>query len=103
MSGRHFFPPRAGMTVGEIVALTKAEPVGNVSLDFRVTDVAQIDSAGPSDLVFLESPKFTAALAASAAGVCLMSDRFVSHAPKGMIVLRSKEPNRAYVIVTRAL
>ena len=58
-----FFKRNAGLTVGEIVALTGAVPHDGARLDRRVVDVAPLDRAGPGDLIFFDKAKFAADLA----------------------------------------
>ena len=99
MKRRRFFERRPGLTVAEIVSLTGAEFSDATRLTHFISDVAPIDLAGPADLTFIESNKYADALATTHAGACLMPQRFESRAPDSLIVLRSKEPYRAFVAV----
>jgi hypothetical protein len=75
--------------------------VGIACLDHVITNTAPLDRAGPSDLAFLDTAKYAAALTSTQAGACLMTERFESQAPSGLSVLRAQEPYRAFVDVTR--
>jgi len=97
MEKSRFFERPSGLTVAEIAELTGAEPGEGALLSHRITDVAPVDLAGPADLTFIESIKFADALATSRAGACLMPPRFEERVPKGLMVLRAKEPYRAFV------
>jgi UDP-3-O-[3-hydroxymyristoyl] glucosamine N-acyltransferase len=99
MKKRRFFERRPGLTVAEIVSLTGAEFSDATQLTHLITDVAPVDLAGPADLTFIESNKYADALATTHAGACLMPQRFESRAPDSLLVLRSKEPYRAFVAV----
>jgi UDP-3-O-[3-hydroxymyristoyl] glucosamine N-acyltransferase len=103
MRKSRFFDRPTGLTVGEIISLTGAEAADTAALSHRVTDVAPLDFAGPSDLTFIENGKFAAALATTRAGVCLMSAGSEAKVPEGLIVLRTNEPYRAFVAVYRSL
>jgi UDP-3-O-[3-hydroxymyristoyl] glucosamine N-acyltransferase len=103
MDKPNFFKRPAGLTVGEIAALTGAEPHNGASLDRLITNVAPLDRAGPSDLAFLDSGKFVDAFGRTHAGACLTSERFEGHAPTGLAVLRSEDPFRAFVAVARKM
>jgi UDP-3-O-[3-hydroxymyristoyl] glucosamine N-acyltransferase len=103
MGKRHFFKPPKGLTVGEIVALTGAQPRAGARLDQVMADIAALDRAGPSDLVFVDSHRQAEALTQSCAGACLTTEQFESAAPAGTIVLRTSEPYPAFVAVVRAL
>jgi UDP-3-O-[3-hydroxymyristoyl] glucosamine N-acyltransferase len=87
------------LTVGEIAALTGAEPRAGAALDHCITNVAPLDSAGPNDLTFLDSAKYAGQLATTRAGAVLMKQRFEAQAPSRVAVLRSRAPYRDFVAV----
>jgi UDP-3-O-[3-hydroxymyristoyl] glucosamine N-acyltransferase len=103
MTKRSFFDHTPGLTISEISALTGAEPRNAARLSQRITDVAPMELAGPSDLTFIESAKYADALATTHAGACLMSRRFADRAPETLTVLLTDEPQRAFVAVHRQL
>ncbi len=78
MTRRPFFKQPAGLTVHEIALLTGAQPRPGAKLDHVVTDIAALEHAGPSDLVFVEAPRYAEALASTQAGVCLTRERLES-------------------------
>jgi UDP-3-O-[3-hydroxymyristoyl] glucosamine N-acyltransferase len=98
-----FFREPAGLTVAEIVAMTGAEPAADAPPDRAIADIASLERARACDLTFLDGSKHLDALAATRAGACLMTGEFAAQAPKGVAVLRVKEPYRAFVAVARAL
>ena len=102
MRKRQFQKQPKGLTVAEIATLTGGVPAESAALDRVVMDVAALDRAGPSDLSFLDSPKYVGELARTRAGVCLTTERFADQAPKGVVVLRSADPFGAFVAVARA-
>ncbi len=103
MAKRHFFEQPAGLTVGEIAALTGATPRDGTKLDRVITDIAPLDLAGPDDLTFFDNAKYKDDLRATKAGVCLIAERFEHEAPAGLVLLRAKEPYRAFVAVAGKL
>jgi UDP-3-O-[3-hydroxymyristoyl] glucosamine N-acyltransferase len=103
MAGPRFFEPVRDLSLAEIVTLTGAEPATGASLTRRIRGVAPLDHAGPGDLTFLDNAKYADQLARTRAGACLMDARFAKQAPKGLIVLRTPEPYRAFVAVARQL
>jgi UDP-3-O-[3-hydroxymyristoyl] glucosamine N-acyltransferase len=103
MTEPFFFSRGAGLSVGEIVALTGAKPQPGADLDRRITGIAALDRAAPEDLAFLDKPKYAAHLPTSAAGACLTTERYAARAPGHVSVLCVAEPYRAFVEVARRL
>jgi len=101
MADPQFFSAQSTLTVSEIAALTGAEPRAGADLGHRIRNVAPIDLAGPDDLSFVDNVKFAGALATTGAGAVLTTSRFEPQAPGGLIVLRSREPYKAFVTVMR--
>ena len=98
-----FFNRPTGLTAAEIVALTGASPHAGAVLDRRISDIAPLDQAGPSDLAFLDKAQFAGQLASTRAGICLLLARFADRAPAHVTTLVAREPYRAFVDVARAL
>jgi UDP-3-O-[3-hydroxymyristoyl] glucosamine N-acyltransferase len=103
MSEPLFFKPARALTIGEIVALTGAEPRADADLSRLIGDIGPLDRAGPGDITFLADPKFAKELAGARAGACLVSERFLHDVPARIAALRVREPYRAFVAVARAL
>jgi UDP-3-O-[3-hydroxymyristoyl] glucosamine N-acyltransferase len=103
MSEPIFFKPVAGLTVGEIVALTGAVPKVGAALGRGIANVATLDRAGPGDLAFLDRVAFVDDLATTQAGACLTTEQLAAHAPSHVAVMCTREPYRAFVAVVRAL
>ncbi len=91
------------LTIREIVALTGAEPHPDAALDRRIGNIAPLDTAATADISFLDNAKHLGALSITRAGACLITPRFQAAAPKGLVVLVTDEPYRAFVAVARAL
>jgi UDP-3-O-[3-hydroxymyristoyl] glucosamine N-acyltransferase len=72
-------------------------------LDRRIGNIAPLDTAGASDISFLDNSKYLGDLASTRAGACLVSPRFEASAPRNMAVLITSEPYRCFVAVARAL
>ena len=91
------------MTTGEIAALTRAKLRDGDPPDRRIRNIAPLDTAAQPISVFSTIAKYLDDLAATRAGACLVSPRFVASAPRGIAVLVTPEPYRAFVAVARAL
>jgi UDP-3-O-[3-hydroxymyristoyl] glucosamine N-acyltransferase len=103
MSTPTFFARGAGLTVGEIAGLTRAEKRPGADLNRRITGIAALDLAGPTDLVFLDKPKYARDLSGTSAGACLTRERYSACAPDSVSVLYVPDPYRAYVEVAQKL
>jgi UDP-3-O-[3-hydroxymyristoyl] glucosamine N-acyltransferase len=98
-----FFSRGRGLSVREIAALIRAKPRPGADLDRRITGIAALDQAAPSDLAFLDKAKYAPQLLISAAGACLTTERYAGRAPAQVSVLCVAEPYRAFVEAARAL
>ncbi len=98
-----FFPTNRELTIGEIVALTRAKPRAGTPLDRRIGNIAPLDTARASDISFLDNKKYLGQLAVTRAGACLLKPHFEDAAPDTLAVLVTAEPYRAFVAVARAL
>jgi UDP-3-O-[3-hydroxymyristoyl] glucosamine N-acyltransferase len=97
-----FFKPARMLTLGEIAALSGAELRAG-SPDLRISNVAPLDRAGLHDLTFCDSAKFKSQLAETRAGACLMTPPLGVQAPKGLAVLSTRQPYRAFISVVSHL
>ena len=78
-------------TAGELAAYLKAELVGDPTVVIR--SVASVESAGPGDLIYVESEKRLAEALASPASVVLVgTEAFV----RGKTLLRVAQPKLAF-------
>jgi UDP-3-O-[3-hydroxymyristoyl] glucosamine N-acyltransferase len=91
------------LTVGEIAALTRAKLREGDPPDRRISNIAPLDTAGPSDVSFLDNSKYLGELAGTRAGACLIGPRFTAGAPPGLAVLETPHPYPAFVAVARKL
>jgi len=98
-----FIEPDCDLTTGEIAALTRAKLREGDPPDRRISNIAPLESAGPSDISFLDSPKYLGGLAGTRAGACLIAPRFAAAAPPGLTVLETPHPYPTFVAVARKL
>jgi UDP-3-O-[3-hydroxymyristoyl] glucosamine N-acyltransferase len=98
-----FIQARGAITLADVIALTGAEPAGEVDRARAIAGVKPLDLAGPRDISFLDSPRFLGALRASAAGACFLRSEHVSEGRAGLVRLVTRDPYRAYVMVARTL
>lgn len=103
MSAPFFFKRSGGLSLREIASLVGGEPREGADLNRRISGIAPLDVAAPSELSFLESAKFVQQAATTVAGACLTTPRFSDALPSRVSVLTVREPYRAFVEVARTL
>lgn len=103
MSEAQFHNSASALSVREIADLTGAVPHGDAVMDRRIRGIAALDLAGPDDLSFVDSPKYSVQLAGTRAGICLATDRFAAQAPAATAVLVAADAYRAFVLAARQL
>ncbi len=96
-----FFTEPVATTLADIAALTGSHLVDPSRAALRVTGVAPLDQAGPSDLTFFENLKYASQLPLTHAAACFVSEKFEGQVPAHVAVLRSKHPYGAFVAVLR--
>ncbi len=106
MSEPRFLVPATSLDLPALLALTGARLVGT-ERTLEVTGVGSLEWAGPSDAVFAEdlsaAPDRRAALAATDAGLCIVSPSEAEFAPATAVVLASDHPRRAFLAIAGAL
>jgi UDP-3-O-[3-hydroxymyristoyl] glucosamine N-acyltransferase len=103
MTEPKFFKAAVTLTLAEIAERTGACLPDGVPRELRITNVAPLDRAGPSDLAFFDNAKYVNDLQSTHAGACLIAERLALRAPAGLVILTVREPYAAFVKVTRAL
>ncbi len=95
--------PNCELTTGEIAALTRAKLREGDPADRRISNIAPLDTAGPSDITFLDNSKYLDELPGTHAGACLVGPRFAAAVPRGIVALETAYPYPAFVAITRKL
>jgi UDP-3-O-[3-hydroxymyristoyl] glucosamine N-acyltransferase len=90
------------LRISEIAELTGAQLRGADSRDRRITNVAPLDTAIPTDVSFVDNSKYLIAFTMTRAGACFVTERFEAAAPPGAVLLVTAQPYRAFVTVARA-
>ncbi|MEC9347881.1 MAG: UDP-3-O-(3-hydroxymyristoyl)glucosamine N-acyltransferase [Pseudomonadota bacterium] len=94
------FHRRAGpFTLGELAARTKLFKLPEGAEGAVVTDVAPLETAGAGDLSFLDNRQYLKALAATAAGFCVVAPEFADRVPQGSLALVTPHPYLAYATI----
>src|SRR5690606_29403383 len=78
------------------------EPAGEPDPARLFEDVAPLDTAGPSEVTFLDNRRYLPSFEASKAGACIVAPEHADRAPAGMVLLLTETPYVAYARVATA-
>lgn len=99
--------PRFFTVAGPFSLKTLAERTG-AKLDAAsdperlMRDVAPLETAGPGELAFLDNRKYLRAFEVTRAGAAFVDPALAASAPKGLALLLTPQPYRAYAIAAQA-
>ena len=102
MSAHSFFGAGTALSVADVATMAGvAQPPD--APDLRIAGVASLEEAGPSDLCYMDSPRYVTELTATRAGLCLVSRRFAPAVPANTIPLVVTHPQQVYAAVLARL
>ncbi|WP_372424272.1 UDP-3-O-(3-hydroxymyristoyl)glucosamine N-acyltransferase [Salinarimonas chemoclinalis] len=91
-----FFPKAGALTLGEIADLAEAALPAGADPQAEIDEAVPLERAGPRSLAYMDNPSYAEALAATAAGVVLVSKRFAERVPAGSLGLVCADPYRVF-------
>lgn len=89
-----FFAPPQPLTLSALADRIGARLLGDG--ERLISGVAPLAEAGPTDLSFVENPRYLADLAETNAGAVLCAAKYMTRVPTGIAVLEAREPYRAF-------
>lgn len=98
-----FFPRGRPLSLRELGEISGSPLPDGADPDLAISGTAPLETAGPGDLAYMDNAKYVEALAATRAGVCLVSRRFALRVPPGTVTLVSREPYRTFARVLARL
>ena len=96
MSDPVFIAPKGGLTLGAVAEACGLPLPEGSDPALPVTGAAPLESAGPTELAYMDNARYGDALAGTRALACLVSPRFAARVPAGTIALVTRDPYRAY-------
>lgn len=96
MPDPRFFNTKQTYTLGEIARLSGCLLNDESDAQVSVSSVAPIGTAGSGDITFLNNVKYIGKLSDSNARACILSEKHILKAPKGMALLIADDPYVAY-------
>jgi len=101
MADPRFFSKAGPFSLTELAAIAEAE-ITSGDAQMTLDDVAPLHLAGAGQISFLDNKLYVEAFENSTAGACICDAKFVERAPKGIALLVTAEPYRAYARVAHA-
>ena len=102
MADPRFFSVQGPFSLADLARISQSRLAPGSDPKGVFKDVAPLDTAGPSDLSFLDNRRYTDVFAASRAGACIALPEVADKAPAGMALLLCDKPYKAYAQVARA-
>ncbi len=102
MADPRFFENAGPFTLKALADLSSSTLGEGADPLFEVQDVSGLDEAGSHHLSYAKDKAYTASLANSDAGACILSADLTEHVPAGMNALLSDDPERAFAKIAKA-
>lgn len=102
MADPRFFQRAGPYSLDALAARTGARLADAAVGDRMMEDVAPLETAGPTDVTFLDNRKYTDAFMQSRAGAAFVTEAMAARAPMGMALLISREPYKAFARAAQA-
>ncbi len=102
MADPRFFSAAGPHPLGRLSELSGATLALGADPGRMVADVAPLETAGPTDISFLDNRKYAGAFTTSKAGACVVAADMADRAPDGMMLLIAPDPYRAYALIAQA-
>lgn len=96
MTDARFFTSKGPIALSDIVKASGAVLAEEARGGTSFGDVAPLEVADANDVSFFDNPKYLEQFKTSKAGACFVRARYADHAPKGMALLVTEDPYRAY-------
>ncbi len=102
MTDPRFFKKSAPKTLADLAAIAGGTLSDSSQAGLKITDVAPLDQAGADQISFLDNMRYKDSFAASKAAACIVAEKMISFAPKGMALIISRNPYKSYALVAQA-
>ena len=89
-------------TLAQLAEIAEAELAASADPGKVLRDVAPIETAGATDLTFLDNPRYLPQFAVCKAGACIVAPQHREKAPQGLALLLTSRPYSAYARAARA-
>ncbi|WP_120496077.1 UDP-3-O-(3-hydroxymyristoyl)glucosamine N-acyltransferase [Kiloniella sp. EL199] len=101
MADSRFFLNAGPFTLQELCDHVGAKLSDDSNPDLVVKDVGSLEDAKGHEISFLDNKKYVSALANTSAGVCILEEKFAGKAPKGISLILTSKPYKAYALIAQ--
>ena len=101
MPDPNFHSRATALKLDEIARLTQSEIAKGSDPSYVLEDVASLDAANSKNLSFLDNVKYKEQFSKTKAGACIVRPELASLAPKGVNILLSTTPYKAYALAAQ--
>ncbi len=98
-----FYQQSQALSLRQVAEMAETALPDGVDGERLVRGVAPLETAGPDDLAYMDNPAYTASLATTKAGFCLVSSRFAAKLPATTTPILTSQPYRAFARVLGVL
>lgn len=102
MADPRFFRLGGPLSLKALAERTGAQLGDNADPERNMRDVASLETAGEHDVTFLDNLKYLPAFAATRAGAAFVQPAYAERAPKGLALLLTPAPYRAFALAAQA-
>ena len=103
MPDPRFFNFQGPVTLGELADIIGAELQHQESATFSINGVSSLNEADSENLSFLDNVRYKDQFKTTKAGACIVHYYIAELAPKGLHLLLSKSPYKAYALAAQFL
>ncbi len=103
MTESNFFPQSQALNLRQVAEMANATLPDGADGEFLLKGVAPLESAGPTDLAYMDNPAYVGALAATRAGACLVTPRYAAKVPAHTVAIVTPQAYRVFALVLGVL
>jgi len=97
-----FYKVAGPFSLSDLAGICGAKIGGGGDPATTYAGVAPLDRAGSKQVSFLDNKRYAGQFRVSAAGACIVAPKYAEQAPKGMALLITSKPYRAYALAAQA-
>jgi UDP-3-O-[3-hydroxymyristoyl] glucosamine N-acyltransferase len=100
MADPRFFKKNGSFTLKQLADYSEGKLFNEQDSGIVIEDVSPIETAGKGHITFLQNPKYIKKFKATKAGACVINNRHIDIAPKGVALIISEDPYYTFCKIT---